>query len=793
MAVDQNLAMGPLQRNSEILDELIQSREDDEVALCSELINVGSASTMNSSQYQEFVNPLAEQHDSKEVTLNQLRTNAGGQPHAFGSGQEVGDALSPYVEVETDDLEPRPSSSVSGDELQTSPSFVFVAKRATRFGLGTSSSDAFFDRSDLDNEESEHFVFDDGMSDDPHEEQSQITFTAPLITDDRELKGFHDNAVLSDSTADEGHNKMQFLSEPDDNDVTLKEDSSESLELNGAIETKRAKSPLLTSLMRPGKNHSNKIHTSKFPGKDSEKHPILDPSLSKSEESSDEDSALINDSEDTEHIFSPSNLSEDTENQAVCSKYSQLSEDGSFPSSPVKSPTSDSETDTGKDAGDTAKIVFDHPLDLGVAFSEYVDIDSFQASLGKRTPRTEEGYGGKSEEHLLVLLKSNSLKNLKRYLRKSYSSPESNARRKLWENLCVHLLKAGGSLYNSVSAELYQGLPEEDYPLPSFVDQQHLLHYHLTAAGRKTLKTILDVISSLSPDIVFCPLLYPMASLFLHYCDAESCCNCMQALLRSTAPTYLTQTRTAADATKFVLRDLAKKYTKKAYDLVSRSSNNVESVYENWEAWIFRDLPFQYLVCVVDSYLLEGYKVLYRIALAIVQLYTKDVARKGGQQSPVTNVSAAISRFCRNLPDDSRKLLKEAFGIKRLTRREIGKLQNNYERFLKVQSESEEGLPRVTSRLSMGQADTSKCTFSGPVVLDRADNSILTNEMLHKIWGWVPRRLTLKRLTQLYTSEEHGFSLTTMYARTEMYEPVLMVIKAATDEIFGAYCTMLWG
>ena len=29
-------------------------------------------------------------------------------------------------------------------------------------------------------------------------------------------------------------------------------------------------------------------------------------------------------------------------------------------------------------------------------------------------------------------------------------------------------------------------------------------------------------------------------------------------------------------------------------------------------------------VCIIDSYLLEGQKVLYRVALAIVQLFTKD-------------------------------------------------------------------------------------------------------------------------------------------------------------------------
>ena len=102
---------------------------------------------------------------------------------------------------------------------------------------------------------------------------------------------------------------------------------------------------------------------------------------------------------------------------------------------------------------------------------------------------------------------------------------------------------------------------EEEYPLPGFVVAKYMYHYHLTPMGTKVVKTVIDVIGFLSPEIISCPLLYPMTSLFLCYMDAEKCCDCMQALLRSESPVYFTQTKTGAEVTKFVLRDLAKKYT----------------------------------------------------------------------------------------------------------------------------------------------------------------------------------------------------------------------------------------
>jgi hypothetical protein len=45
----------------------------------------------------------------------------------------------------------------------------------------------------------------------------------------------------------------------------------------------------------------------------------------------------------------------------------------------------------------------------------------------------------------------------------------------------------------------------------------------------------------------------------------------------------------------------------------------------------------------------------------------------------------------------------------------------------------------------------------------------------------------------LYTTEEHGCSLTTFYVRVEHHEPTLLMIKTCNNEVFGAYCSSRWG
>nr|CAD7412710.1 unnamed protein product [Timema poppensis] len=63
---------------------------------------------------------------------------------------------------------------------------------------------------------------------------------------------------------------------------------------------------------------------------------------------------------------------------------------------------------------------------------------------------------------------------------------------------------------------------------------------------------------------------------------------------------------------------------------------------------------------------------------------------------------------------------------------------------------------------------------------------------LFALWSWLPVRITMYQPRLLYTTEEHGCSLTTFYVRVEMYEPTLLMIKTCNNEVFGAYCSSRW-
>ena len=60
-------------------------------------------------------------------------------------------------------------------------------------------------------------------------------------------------------------------------------------------------------------------------------------------------------------------------------------------------------------------------------------------------------------------------------------------------------------------------------------------------------------------------------------------------------------------------------------------------------------------VAVTDSYLMEGMKVLYRVVLAIIILFTKHA---GNGMRGTGNAGHSIAEFCRHLPVPPAKLLK---------------------------------------------------------------------------------------------------------------------------------------
>ncbi|OXU23801.1 hypothetical protein TSAR_004509 [Trichomalopsis sarcophagae] len=441
----------------------------------------------------------------------------------------------------------------------------------------------------------------------------------------------------------------------------------------------------------------------------------------------------------------------------------------------------------------------------------------------------------KTFKEINALLQADKLREVKLILRENAWPLNNGIRTQLWPALISQHSKGNNTMdgyyWDMVSQILgTTELPEQSIMLPPFVDSTHCLSYNLTRKGRSVADRIVSVLGYACPDITYSPSLYPITALLLHFMPEEQCYHCVQSLVASKKKMFITQTKLLYEVTWKTVEQITKKHVKSAAVHLARhcSVSRAERIYMDWIWWILQLLPFQHLVRVMDCFLHEGIKVFYRVAMAIILLFYKHSSSQTSEwMAEITKngIDAALSKFCRQIPVTPAKFLRTAFGIRGLSSAYISRVFISIEMNLKsrnvvsgskslVKSRSTDTLPTSQSQMNIQMMshtltirekeceDTYKdrgAHSPGPRALSMGvypiqsiRSQILDMPELFTLWSWLPVRITMYQPILLYTTEEHGCSLTTFYVRVEKYEPTLLMIKTCNNEVFGAYCSTRW-
>ncbi|CAL8382765.1 unnamed protein product [Gadus morhua 'NCC'] len=391
------------------------------------------------------------------------------------------------------------------------------------------------------------------------------------------------------------------------------------------------------------------------------------------------------------------------------------------------------------------------------------------------------------------------LKDLKQQARQGQWSRSHALRCQAYRHLIgavpCRAVTSDAAVYRDLMAGAAQK-PASAFPLPDFVDDSPVPRYALRAEAVASVHRVLSCVAGQFPDISHCPALPAVAALLLHFSGDEAACfELTGRLLACNDPgrRLLDQTYLAYRSSCMTFGDLATKHCPAAHKLVVGAARDAPEVYGDWQRWVLGDLPFGHAARVLDVFLVEGYKVLYRVALALLKLYRKHkagAAAAGGgaqpapppqQQEAAAAVREDIQAFVRNIGAAAtpEKLLEKAFSIRLFSRKEIALLQAANERSLQ-----QKGITVKQKRARRNvQLSLNPDTFS---------SEIFSAKEMRDVWAWIPERFALCQPQLVFTTATHGCSLNRFYSHCEGYEPTLLLIRTTAGEVCGAFLSTDW-
>lgn len=221
-----------------------------------------------------------------------------------------------------------------------------------------------------------------------------------------------------------------------------------------------------------------------------------------------------------------------------------------------------------------------------------------------------------------------------------------------------------------------------------------------------------------------------------------------------------------------------------------RSERVVDDLLSDWLDWLIICLPFNTLVRVIDCFMVEGKKFLFRTSLAILLLYS---TRHPGSRSVSPE---GIKEICGALTPD--QLILSAIQIKNLSRKtisrqyqkadSIGKLTPPRKHSGSTGSYSSEGsngtVPSTPERRIPPPRDMlENVILSKRIAPLDFSSSILDWSLLDMIWDEIPERVTILEPRVVFCSDVHGNSLQTLYQMASNYEVTLLVVQTVEDQV----------
>ena len=251
--------------------------------------------------------------------------------------------------------------------------------------------------------------------------------------------------------------------------------------------------------------------------------------------------------------------------------------------------------------------------------------------------------------------------NLRSYVWQLFAGKDKLVKKGLFEKLDKEPIDENSEL--SIIKDL-----DRTYPLCQLFKEKY-------GKGQRNLFRVLSNYSKYNKKIGYVQGLGYLAALFLIYMDEESAFYMLHAVIKNYEMEGLYLPGFPDLKKKFyVLLNLEKKFIPKIYNILKRDEALPSFYASEWFMCLFcKNLKPNILVRIIDVFLYEGYKVIYRFAIAFLKMKENDFIKN---PSGIFYSSVTLKKLFENI--EVEELFKEAFDLN-LSKKHIAKFEEEYE------------------------------------------------------------------------------------------------------------------
>jgi TBC1 domain family member 24 len=296
-----------------------------------------------------------------------------------------------------------------------------------------------------------------------------------------------------------------------------------------------------------------------------------------------------------------------------------------------------------------------------------------------------------------------------------------------------------------------------------------LKRFALTDHGVEVAKNIMCIVAKALPQIECAPLLANIIPLLLHHLSPDNTLGAVYVMVRHTAERKKWFFFPITSSDTFVLynafSEVASRHTR-ALTHLKQFSGWTELCAKWIDSCLLDMVTLPVAFRMLDSFFVEGYKILIRYGVGALTIRELDIL----QCTKFEYITSMYSLHPIGItPDEVESVAKAAHSFS-FSRQEVEKIRNL----------SREMPSIMTSDFRMSDDEILSPFIDIPSLF-------LHESHWDSVWAFIPRSLTAMKIDLRFSTEKHGYRLSTLYQRIAECSPVLLFVETTDKHIMGAF------